>query len=138
MIDGPKGVGKTATASQRCATARYLDDASQAQVVEASPGVISEDDAPVLIDEWQRVPAVFDAVRRLVDDDPQGGRFLLTGSAPSVPTHLGGRAHHEHASATLDARGTGCRYTDGVAGVSTGRGIRCGWPDRRRRPNIRR
>lgn len=43
----------------------------------------------MLIDEWQRFPAVFDAVRRLVDDDPTGGRFLLTGSASTTQTHSG-------------------------------------------------
>ena len=35
------------------------------------------------------VPEVFDAVRRLVDADPTGGRFLLTGSAPTTSTHSG-------------------------------------------------
>lgn len=46
---------------------------------------------PVLLDEWQRVPEVWDAVRRSVDADPRPGRFLLTGSAaPESPeTHSG-------------------------------------------------
>ena len=48
-------------------------------------------DPPILIDEWQRVPAVWDAVRRAVDHDNTPGRFLLTGSASpsSPPTHSG-------------------------------------------------
>ena len=37
--------------------------------------------APVLLDEWQEVPELMGAVRRAVDEDPQPGRFLLTGSA---------------------------------------------------------
>ena len=40
--------------------------------------------SPVLIDEWQRLPEVWDIVRRDVDDRAQRGRYLLTGSA--VPT----------------------------------------------------
>jgi hypothetical protein len=46
---------------------------------------------PVLLDEWQLVPPVWDAVRRAVDRDDAPGRFLLTGSAtPSTaPTHSG-------------------------------------------------
>jgi uncharacterized protein len=89
LIDGPKGVGKTATASRRAATQRRLDNQSEAAVLAADATVIAGDPTPLLIDEWQRVPAVFDVVRRLVDDDPRGGRFLLTGSAPNRQTHSG-------------------------------------------------
>lgn len=89
LLDGPKGVGKTATATQRCRSIRRLDVASEREIVEADPAIIGRDAAPLLIDEWQRVPAVFDAVRRHVDDDPTGGRFLLTGSASTTQTHSG-------------------------------------------------
>ena len=89
LLDGPKGVGKTATATQRCESVRRLDVASERAIVEADPTILGRDTAPLLIDEWQRVPAVFDAVRRLVDDDPTGGRFLLTGSASTSQTHSG-------------------------------------------------
>ena len=65
LLDGPKGVGKTATATQRCVSVRRLDVAAEARVVEADPGVIAADPTPLLIDEWQRVPGTFDAVRRL-------------------------------------------------------------------------
>ena len=89
VFDGPKGVGKSASAAQRCRSIRRLDVASEREIVEADPAIIGRDPAPLLIDEWQRVPAVFDAVRRLVDDDPSGGRFLLTGSASTTQTHSG-------------------------------------------------
>lgn len=68
---------------------RRLDVEAEARIVRADPGVISTDPAPLLVDEWQRVPETFDVVRRLVDDDPSGGRFLLTGSAPGRQTHSG-------------------------------------------------
>ena len=61
LIDGPKGVGKTATAIQRCATVRRLDEPAQRALIEADPGLVAEDEEPILLDEWQRVPAVFDA-----------------------------------------------------------------------------
>jgi predicted AAA+ superfamily ATPase len=89
LLDGPKAVGKTATAQRRCVTVRRLDDRAAADVVRADPSVIAHDSPPTLIDEWQRVPEVWDAVRRLVDDRPVGGRFLLTGSAPLTGTHSG-------------------------------------------------
>ncbi len=89
LLHGPKGVGKTATATQRCATLRRLDEGPQRAIVGADPRVIGGDRAPVLLDEWQRVPEVFDAVRRLVDEGPSPGHFLLTGRAPTRATHSG-------------------------------------------------
>lgn len=89
LLDGPKAVGKTATAARRCATIRRLDDPVVADVVRADPQLIAADRTPVLLDEWPRVPTVWDTVRRLVDQDPSGGRFILTGSAPSTGTHSG-------------------------------------------------
>lgn len=90
LLDGPKGVGKTATALERAATVWRLDEQAQRQVVGASPDIATEGDPPILVDEWQRVPTVFDAVRRSVDDDSSGGRFLLTGSATAPgSTHSG-------------------------------------------------
>ena len=52
---------------------------------------VSGADPPVLLDEWQLQPQVWDQVRRSVDRDVTPGRFLLTGSASPVdaPTHSG-------------------------------------------------
>jgi predicted AAA+ superfamily ATPase len=48
----------------------------------ARPYSVPEGDCPRLIDEWQLVPAVWNHIRRRVDDHPdQTGRFILTGSA---------------------------------------------------------
>jgi predicted AAA+ superfamily ATPase len=90
LLDGAKGVGKTSTALGRCRSVRRLDVPSEQAIVAAHPAIIGGDEPPVLVDEWQRVPAVFDAVRRLVDHAPAvGGRFLLTGSAVFGSTHSG-------------------------------------------------
>jgi predicted AAA+ superfamily ATPase len=90
-LEGAKGVGKTATAVERAGSAHYLDDDQQLEVAQADIKRILTTHAPVLIDEWQRLPTVWDAVRRAVDDDPSPARFLLTGSAsPMTPsTHSG-------------------------------------------------
>ncbi len=90
-IEGPKAVGKTETAIQRAVTVRRLDDPAQASVARAEPARVVSGDPPVLLDEWQRVPEMWDAVRRSVDENPEPGRFLLTGSAaPESPeTHSG-------------------------------------------------
>jgi len=90
-VDGPKGVGKTATAQRRAATTFALDDPGARELLAADPGRLDRARPPVLVDEWQRLPAVWDWVRRSVDRDPAPGRFLLTGSATPVaaPTHSG-------------------------------------------------
>jgi len=85
-IEGPKAVGKTATASQRANTVYRVDDEADAELLRAAPEQILKARAPILIDEWQRMPAIWDTVRRAVDDGAEPGRYLLTGSA--VPTIL--------------------------------------------------
>jgi len=90
-IGGPKGVGKTRTASQLAASTFELDDPAVLQVVEADPTRLTTSPAPVLIDEWQRWPVSWDIVRKAVDKNSSPGRFLLAGSvSPQTPsTHSG-------------------------------------------------
>lgn len=90
-LEGAKAVGKTATAMQRAATMHELDDLDQRVLAEADPARLLADPYPVLIDEWQFVPPIWDRVRRAVDADPSPGRFLLTGSSSPVErgTHSG-------------------------------------------------
>lgn len=90
-LEGPKGVGKTATALRRATTERRLDDPRVAEVLAADPSRVVIGEPPILVDEWQRLPAVWDVVRRAVDADRSPGRFLLTGSATpdGPPMHSG-------------------------------------------------
>ena len=68
-----------------------LDDPAEHAVAQADPDRLLEGAPPVLIDEWQRLPEVWDLVRRAVDDGAPPGSFLLTGSAvpDPPPTHSG-------------------------------------------------
>jgi predicted AAA+ superfamily ATPase len=90
-LEGPKGVGKTRTALQRAGTVHRLDDPAALAVAEADPGRLLDGKRPVLLDEWQRLPVIWDLVRRAVDDGAPAGSFLLTGSATPdpPPTHSG-------------------------------------------------
>jgi hypothetical protein len=90
-VEGPKAIGKTVTAARRAATVYRLDRGSQRSIIEADTSQVIEGEPPILIDEWQRVPEVFDRVRRAVDDGTGAGSFLLTGSATptDLPTHSG-------------------------------------------------
>lgn len=89
LLDGPKAVGKTATALQRALTVRRLDRRSERDLAAADPAQALTGPHPVLIDEWQRVPEMWDEVKTDVDNNPTGGRYLLTGSAPTTATHSG-------------------------------------------------
>src|SRR5690349_14517574 len=91
-LEGAKGVGKTATGSQRAKAILSLNDPRQLEAVRADPDLATRLPPPVLIDEWQLEPAVWERVRRAADDDGRGGRFLLAGSAgvePGVRLHSG-------------------------------------------------
>lgn len=81
LINGPRAVGKTTTARQLARSVVRLDDPREAAAFEADPdAALRLQQEPVLLDEWQEVPALLGAVKRAVDDDPRPGRFILTGS----------------------------------------------------------
>lgn len=83
LIEGPKASGKTATATQKAATTYRLDvDQTARQVATVAPEALLDNPPPVLLDEWQRAPLLWDHVRRAVDDRaPAKGLFILTGSS---------------------------------------------------------
>ncbi|MGH2825211.1 MAG: ATP-binding protein, partial [Thermoleophilaceae bacterium] len=80
-LEGPKAVGKTATAERRVTRVVHLDDPAERAIAAADPGLAVRVDVPVLFDEWQYVPPVWNAVRRAVDAGAPAGRYLLAGSA---------------------------------------------------------
>ena len=93
VIEGPKACGKTATARQAAASEVLLDvDANARRAVAIDPALVLEGAAPRLIDEWQTEPAIWNHVRRAVDDRARPGQFILTGSAvpaDDVTRHTG-------------------------------------------------
>ena len=90
-IEGAKGVGKTATAARLAKSTVALDDEDQVTLLAADRDRLTRLACPLLIDEWQYYPPVWDLVRRAVDRDPRPGQFILTGSATPVekPRHSG-------------------------------------------------
>lgn len=93
LIEGVKGCGKTETARQVAASEILLEvDHNAEQKALLDPRLILDGDTPRLLDEWQRVPRVWDAVRRAVDERRIPGQFILTGSATpndNLPRHSG-------------------------------------------------
>lgn len=122
-IDGAKGVGKTATASRLARSVIELDSAAEIQASREDPSRIRRLDRPVLIDEWQYYPPIWDHVRRAVDANPAPGGYLLTGSAVpgESPKHSGaGRIVHVRMRPfSLAERGLGAP-TVSLAGLLSG------------------
>ena len=82
LIEGAKACGKTETARQQAASELRLDVDDQARTAaETAPELVLDRPAPLLIDEWQLVPSLWNRVRRAVDDRQAVGQFILTGSA---------------------------------------------------------
>lgn len=90
-LEGPKWCGKTWSARFHSRSEILIGDPNNnfqnRQLAEMSPSVILQGEAPRLIDEWQEVPPLWDAVRHEVDKRGVNGQFLLTGSA--TPNHKG-------------------------------------------------
>ena len=82
LIEGPRACGKTATAHQVAASEVFLDvDQTAQDMIAVNPRLVLEGGAPRLIDEWQTAPVIWNHVRRVVDERPGKGHFILTGSA---------------------------------------------------------
>ncbi|MCL2594976.1 MAG: DUF4143 domain-containing protein [Promicromonosporaceae bacterium] len=82
LIDGPKACGKTATAMQVAASVYRMDEDLAAQTLLANaPESLFDVPTPILFDEWQETPALWNRVRRQVDDRRAKGLYVLTGSA---------------------------------------------------------
>ena len=85
VIEGPKWCGKTWTAANASNSSFYLADPknnfNNKQIAFLNPDLVLEGNQPRLIDEWQEVPSLWDAVRGKVDFNPIKGQFILTGSS---------------------------------------------------------
>ena len=90
-IEGPKWCGKTWTSAYHCKSEILLGNPEgnfqNRRLAEMSPSLVLSGEHPRLIDEWQEVPPLWDAVRYAVDETGGKGQFIMTGSA--TPNHKG-------------------------------------------------
>lgn len=93
VIEGPRVSGKTTTARRTAASEVLMDlDPRVGETMAVDPGLLLVGPPPRLIDEWQVEPAIWNYIRRAVDDRPGLGHFILTGSAvpaDEVTRHTG-------------------------------------------------
>lgn len=85
LIEGPKWCGKTWT-SKHNSNSEFLvaspkGNFNNKKLALMNPELVLEGKFPRLIDEWQEVPAIWDAIRGKIDESPIKGQFILTGSA---------------------------------------------------------
>lgn len=101
LIHGPRQCGKT-TLAKRVGEARdytyfsFDDDVTLAAAKADPVGFVGDLPERVVLDEVQRVPVIFPALKSTVDRHRTPGRFLLTGSAnvlllPALADSLAGR-----------------------------------------------
>ena len=95
-IVGPKGCGKTETASQRCNTIIAFQNEDEREnllkIANTQPSNFTRNPKPILFDEWQDAPKVWGTIRSYCDDHPEElGSFYLTGSSSKniVVPHTG-------------------------------------------------
>ncbi|MCL2043838.1 MAG: DUF4143 domain-containing protein [Treponema sp.] len=83
-VEGPKWCGKTWTSLNHANSITYIMDPagnySNKTRAELNPSLVLDGKIPHVIDEWQEVPGIWDAVRFNVDQNPGLGKFILTGS----------------------------------------------------------
>ena len=85
LVEGPKWCGKTCTSEQLAKSVLYIQDpdkrAMYRRMADTQPSLLLQGDTPRLLDEWQTIPVLWDAVRFAADQRQQVGQFILTGSA---------------------------------------------------------
>lgn len=102
FLHGARQTGKSTLVQliaegRRKASYLSMDDPTVLAAATSDPaGFVQGFDGPVVLDEVQKAPAIFPAIKREVDRDRKPGRFLLTGSAnvlivPRISESLAGR-----------------------------------------------
>ena len=84
LVEGPKWCGKSTTCLQHAKSAILMQDTESRDqniaLAYTSARILLDKQPPLLIDEWQEAPILWDAVRTEVDRRDSFGQFILTGS----------------------------------------------------------
>lgn len=123
LIEGPKWCGKTTTAKKHARSSLMLanpeNDFAARTLAELDPSLAIDGKAPRLLDEWQEVPKLWDAVRYACDEAGLAGRYILTGSATprdeDMPMHSGVGRFARLSMSTMSLQEIG--VSSGAAGI---------------------
>lgn len=98
LVEGPKWCGKTTTSEQHAKSINYVSDPVNLNknmiLAEMNINALLEGDKPKLLDEWQIIPQLWDAVRFAVDHSKGIGQFIMTGSAVPPEHDKQAKIHH--------------------------------------------
>ena len=91
VIEGPKACGKSTTAEMFAKTTIELQhpkEFERQRLLISSEENIFDKDKPILFDEWQKIPELWDMIRTEVDHTNAKGEYILTGSAQPLEDNL--------------------------------------------------
>ena len=98
LIEGAKWCGKTSTAEHNAKSILYVNNpqekALNMQLAQINPQQLLEGATPRLLDEWQIIPELWDAIRFTVDHRENEGQFILTGSVTPLQDEAAKKIHH--------------------------------------------
>ena len=88
LIEGPKWCGKTSMGAQLAKSIVYIQDPDKRtmyrKMADTQPSLLLEGETPHMLDEWQTIPVLWDAVRFAADKRQEMNQFILTGSATPI------------------------------------------------------
>ena len=88
VIEGPKWCGKSTTAKRFAKTVVEFQKKRVFEQYKVYAGLdekrLLEGDKPLMFDEWQKMPDIWDYIRADIDEHGGRGRYILTGSAKPI------------------------------------------------------
>ncbi len=96
-IEGPKWCGKTWSSLNQANSVILLDDDETRQKADLSLELVLNNERPELIDEWNLLPKIWDAVRRKCDETTEKGIYILTCSTKLTDEEQKKEIHHSGA-----------------------------------------
>lgn len=105
-IKGHKSCGKTTTAKQHCKTVYSLSSSKALNNVKAmyyaDPSIIYKRNLPILFDEWQEFPELWDESRNFIDEESIKGGVFFTGSRILSDYERKEKIHHSGSGRIID------------------------------------
>ena len=89
VVSGPKFCGKTTTSERFAKSEVKLNTRQMIQLARMEPRNMLLGEKPHLIDEWQTAPDIWNVAKEWIDEHPEFGQFILTGSStPADKTRI--------------------------------------------------
>jgi len=80
LIERAKAIGKTSSASKIANFTYNLDLKATQEQLRLSPEILLNQTKPILLDEWQHLPNIWNFVRHAIDDGLPDGSLIFAGS----------------------------------------------------------